>query len=402
MANDVLFFSGIFPKEREKEIIKNSIGNVANADNVFQSNLIKGLDANLQTPVNLLNCVNIGSYPKRYKKLMVPSYHFSHTDGANDYNIGFCNLTGYKRFSRNRGTRKWIKKWACDGVENKVLIAYAMYEAPMLALKVAKQVNRNIKTCLIVPDLPQFMNTRTKRSFFDKVFKGFVKSDLYAYLKYADSYVVLTEQMLDMLEEKPYAVVEGIASNIFQGIKKDASKKKTIVYAGALALKYGIGELIKSFSLIKGDDYRFVICGKGDAEPLVKQACAKDDRIEYLGIQPRDKVLELYMSASVLVNPRKNIGEYTKYSFPSKIMEYLSSGIPTVAYKLDGIPDEYDDYINYVTGDTSEDLAQTLVSVCECSDETFTKKAERAQKFVLEQKSANVQAKKIWDLISGL
>ena len=38
------------------------------------------------------------------------------------------------------------------------------------------------------------------------------------------------------------------------------------------------------------------------------------------------------------VNPRQNNEEFTKYSFPSKTMEYLASGVPVVAYKLDGIP----------------------------------------------------------------
>ena len=53
----------------------------------------------------------------------------------------------------------------------------------------------------------------------------------------------------------------------------------------------------------------------------------------------------LQKTADVLVNPRLNEGEYTKYSFPSKTMEYLSTGRPVVCYKLDGIPDEYDKHL---------------------------------------------------------
>ena len=105
------------------------------------------------------------------------------------------------------------------------------------------------------------------------------------------------------------------------------------------------------------------------------------------------------MSATVLVNPRKNVGEYTKYSFPSKIMEYLSSGVPAVAYKLDGIPSEYDGYINYVLGDGAEEFAKVLTNVCECKDGTYSSRAINARDYVLSNKCAAVQAEKILKML---
>lgn len=44
-------------------------------------------------------------------------------------------------------------------------------------------------------------------------------------------------------------------------------------------------------------------------------------------------------NADVLVNPRQNDDEYTKYSFPSKNIEYLMTGNAVMAYMLDGIPE---------------------------------------------------------------
>ena len=384
----------------EAEIVASSKGNVANADNVFQWNLIDGLDKCLGRPVSLLNCINVGSYPKRYKRLFIPSFAFSHADGANDYNVGFCNLTGYKRHSRNSATKKHVKRWAKDGKNDKVLIAYAMYESPMLALRTAKLANPDVKTCLIVPDLPQFLSTTTKQSLAYKILKRFrKKKDLYAELKYVDSYVVLTEQMLEKLGNKPHAVVEGVSSDVFSGIERTVPEKKTVVYAGSLALKYGIGALLEAFSLIEGEDYRLIVCGRGDAEALVKEYCERDDRITYAGILPRSEVLKAYRSASVLVNPRKNEGEYTKYSFPSKIMEYLSSGVSAVAFKLDGIPDEYDQYINYVDGNAPEDFAKAIKTACDDEDGSHARRAESAREFVLKEKSSVVQAQKIVDLL---
>ena len=105
---------------------------------------------------------------------------------------------------------------------------------------------------------------------------------------------------------------------------------------------------------------------------------------------------------TVLVNPRQNNEEFTKYSFPSKTMEYLSSGVPVVAYKLDGIPDEYDEYLNYVEDNSAEALANKLIEICEMTQEERNAIGSKGQKFVLENKNAIAQTKRIVEFIRGL
>ena len=112
-------------------------------------------------------------------------------------------------------------------------------------------------------------------------------------------------------------------------------------------------------------------------------------------------VLILQKQATVLVNPRQNNEEFTKYSFPSKTMEYLASGVPVVAYKLDGIPDEYDEYIRYVPDNSPETLAKVLMEVCELSGEERQGLGEKARKFVLVEKNKVAQTKRILDFIEN-
>lgn len=64
----------------------------------------------------------------------------------------------------------------------------------------------------------------------------------------------------------------------------------------------------------------------------------KDRRIQYLGSIPHDEILQLQRTASLLVNPRTPEGIYTKYSFPSKTMEYLASGTPTLYMNCQEFP----------------------------------------------------------------
>lgn len=94
------------------------------------------------------------------------------------------------------------------------------------------------------------------------------------------------------------------------------------------------------------------------------------------------------------MNPRQNNEEFTKYSFPSKTMEYLSSGIPVVAYKLDGIPDEYDQYIQYVADDSIESLKKKLVEVCEMTREERQELGNIGRNFVLMKKTVRFRCVK--------
>ena len=166
--------------------------------------------------------------------------------------------------------------------------------------------------------------------------------------------------------------------------------------------KFGIMKLVDAFSMIEDSDFRLYICGIGEAETIIKERAVEDKRILFLGQLKRQEVLELMATCNIIVNPRENVGEFTKYSFPSKNMEALSSGIPFVGYKLDGIPDEYDQYINYPKDDTIESLSELLYSVGKDRFNEAKICAELAKLWVLNNKNSEKQGKKILDLIEEI
>lgn len=395
-----LFLGGLFPKETENEIINNSIGSIQNAANILQWNIVKGLDENLKEPVKILNSLYIGSFPKRYKKMFIPSYPFNHTENANDFNVGFCNLSGYKIFSRQYTLKRKVKQWINNTSEKKVIIAYAMTDVMLSALAYAKKQDKNIITCLVVPDLPQFMNTKANVSFLYKTLKSIDIKLQESKFKYIDSFVFLTEQMNEKIGAKNYTVVEGIANDFYINSEPTNDTNKTVVYTGGLNLKYGISNLVDAFMKIDDPDYRLILCGSGDAVPYIKQCQSIDSRIDYRGLLPHNEILLLQMSATVLVNPRQNNEEFTKYSFPSKTMEYMLSGKPVVMYKLDGIPNDYDEFLNYVENDSVIALRDKIFEVCNLTKSERDKMGIKARNYVLNEKSSIKQVQKIIDSIS--
>lgn len=219
--------------------------------------------------------------------------------------------------------------------------------------------------------------------------------------QYIDSYVLLTEEMKEVLNvgDKPYTIVEGILnSNAISTCTHD-TKKRIIFYSGTLDLEFGIDVLLEAFSQISDTNIELWICGSGNAEQLVIKAAKGDKRITFWGYCSYEKVKELREQSSVLVNPRNCKGEFTRYSFPSKTIEYLSSGIPVVMYKLEGIPKEYDEYIYYVQGNNSIALRDKLLEVLELSDDAREKIGKKAQEFILLKKNDKFQVKKILDMI---
>ena len=92
--------------------------------------------------------------------------------------------------------------------------------------------------------------------------------------------------------------------------------------------KFGIKNLVDAFSLIESNNYRLVLCGTGDAEDYIKEKIATDERIIFVGQVTVEIAREWMQKADILVNPRQNDEEYTKYSFPSKTLEYMLAAKP--------------------------------------------------------------------------
>ena len=398
---DVAFLGGVFPKEHEEEIISNSKRYIQNAANLLQWNIISGLDENLGMPVKIINSVYIGAFPILYKKLFIKTYKFSHKENAEDINVGFCNLKGYKYLSRKIHLRPILKKWALQNSgKKKVIIGYALTDTIIKSLLYVKRINNAVTTCIIVPDLPQYMNTSNKESLIRSIFKKYDIKNIEKKLALIDDYVLLTKQMNEYIKSERFTVVEGVASKAVPKSFDDFSKdERIILYCGALNERYGIKNLVDSFMEIKERNYKLVICGQGDSKDYIKKCAEKNPSIIFKGLISHDEVSVLQKQASVVVNPRQNCEEFTKFSFPSKNLEYLSSGTPLIAYKLDGIPDEYDGYIYYVDDNSDEALKNKIIEVCEKSNEELFDFGQKAYDFVQSHKNSKVQAKKILDLV---
>ena len=395
----MIFMGVLFRKEQEEEILLHSTNGISNASNTFQWNMIDGIRENIGQNLHIVNALPVGTWPTFYQKLFLDTKEWSFNDRS-CYELGGLNLPFLKQFVRYKKAHNVLKRLIKNENEKEIII----YSAYMPFLKAVYKLPSRIKVSVIVTDLPEYYDLSCVSAIRKKL-RSWQNKMIAKYMTRIDSFVLLTEQMKEPLRigDRPYTVVEGICNiDCANASCADvvSSDEKIILYTGTLHKIFGIANLVEAFMKIDDPSYRLWICGSGDMQQEVERAAQKDSRIVFWGYVSKQKINELQEKATVLVNPRQNNEEYTKYSFPSKTMEYMMSGKPVVMYKLDGVPKDYEDYLCYVSGDTINDLRDKLVEVCSMPISDRKKIGEQAKAFVLSQKNSKYQARKVLELFN--
>lgn len=330
--------------------------------------------------------------------------YFSGFQNMNDDNSGykyyaFNNIYGYRNISRFRAAKRGLRDFISVDDEKKLIIVYTPHTPFIQAANWAKRKDPRIKICMVVPDLPQYMDLSESLSPIYKFLKSIDLKQFAKENKTVDSYILLTEQMADALNvgDRPYRVVEGIyeATN---GVSNKRVGIKTIVYTGKLNLAFGATNLVKAFHSIQNANIRLVICGSGEAKNEIAQIAAKDSRIDFKGQVTSDEARKCILDGDILVNPRPNDSIYTKYSFPSKIIDYLATGNPVIAFELDGMPKIYKDFIYYIPENNIESIAKTIQRVINADPKEIQVRTNKALQYINYKLSREEVAKSIINL----
>ncbi|NLP21310.1 MAG: glycosyltransferase family 4 protein [Erysipelotrichaceae bacterium] len=284
--------------------------------------------------------------------------------------------------------------------------------------KIKKEIKNNPNSIYIcdVLSVPNSLGASIACKKYNKICIGIItdlpelitKNKLYIYLcnkviENCSSYVLLAETMNKKINKtnKPYIVIEGFADNNTINYQYNGKRDKSIIYAGSLDYVNGIKEFAEAFSELNSD-LTLNIYGVGEYQNELIEFSKNINNINFHGVILNSELLPLLRKATFLINPRNINNEITKYSFPSKNMEYLSSGTPFISTKFKSIPKEYDNYINYFNSDTKEGIKNTLINLFNCDYNILLDKASKGQKFVLTEKNNIKQTKKIIDFIDKL
>lgn len=291
-------------------------------------------------------------------------------------------------------------KWGMKRRQEKVVICDVLnISLCMGALWASKIVG--VKCVGVMTDMPGLMVGTQHRKFMGRIIAAINKS----YLSGFTHYVFLTEPMNQVINryKRPYIVMEGLVDmemvHNSTSVETRVQDYRTIMYAGGLHEKYGLKMLVDAFMQLPYTDIQLSLYGSGPMDSYIKECAIKDKRVVFYGVRPNEEIVAAEQQSTLLVNPRPTHKEFTKYSFPSKNMEYMVSGTPLLTTALPGMPKEYYDYVYIFTNETTAGYQNSLNTVLSIPKNDLVEKGTTAKAFVLKYKNNVIQAKRIIELL---
>lgn len=385
-------------KIKYAEIERDRVRQILGAQQKYFYFLLKGLAAHKDLIVDTLTIppVSFSSHKKRVWKS-----ESEVVDNINFHYISFVNGRFSRYVTQAKSAAKFIAKWNKQSDDEKVIIVdslLAHISSPIQ--KFAKK--KKITTIGVVTDLPYYVSEMTtKKRDFRSFFQNIYDKKTYKNLERYDKYIFLTESMNGVLNRKnaPYIVIEGISDTENRDNTPQA-KTRVCIYAGGIYEKFGVFRLAEAFSKLD-TDWELHIYGAGpDTDRLIK-FCNNLKNVKFMGSVPQDKIVDEERKALLLINPRPSNEEFTKYSFPSKTMEYLSSGTAVLSTRLPGIPKEYYNYLYWFDGETVEQMSKKIGEVISLDDESLISFGCAGKEFVTQSKDYISQGNKIASFIYG-
>lgn len=258
---------------------------------------------------------------------------------------------------------------------------------------------RGYRTVAIITDVPGHLSYSKKLSRNQKM-------NLYLMRKFK-GYLLLTEAMSEIVNPKnrPYVVMEGHADLSMADVENSLegkAEKKVCLYAGSLMKIYGIGNLVEGFVKADVPNTELHIYGTGDYLAEIQSLSTTHENVKYMGVAPNSEIVKAEIRATLLVNPRPSGEDYTKYSFPSKNMEYMASGTPVLTTKLPGMPKDHLEHVYLLENEDADGIAVALRDLLTRPAEELFEKGKQAKEFILQEKNNVKQAEKFLHFSSDL
>jgi glycosyltransferase involved in cell wall biosynthesis len=356
--------------------------------------LAKGL-AGACGELTIISFPTVAAYPNG-PDLIFKKHEYCIDNNIHIVSAPMINIQLLKQRSINQIAYKYVKKWLQSiKEEKKIVLIYSDYPPYANACRKACSEDSNASCVLVMTDLPTYSLTKHKLTPYSWMMCRRDRERERNYSKF-DAYIVLTRYMIDKMgiTERPNIVVEGFADPSQFAFEEEKNDRKTMMYAGALSNIYNIRTLVDAIRKTTCDaDFWFF--GDGDQKEYVVAAAKQDSRIKYFGKVSRNELLHAQKKAHILISAKSSNDEHTKYAFPSKILEYMTSGTAVLTTKVMGIPDEYFDYVYTIEDESIKGMAATIEMVFEKKACDLAVKGQEAVQFVSAEKNYRKQGERI-------
>lgn len=259
-------------------------------------------------------------------------------------------------------------------------------------LKAARKIadEFNVKIVGMLTDNPN--NLSIKRKDYVRQLRRITKS--------LDGYLSLTDGLVQLYGGyKPSYIFEGLVDS------PDVFKKDPIYgyyfFAGSLYERYGVKTLVDAFheSNVKT---KLIVAGSGPLAKYIEHLSYDDYRILYLPQLPREKILGYERNALLNINPRPLDPKLDNESVPSKLLEYLSNGVPVLSTKFPKLYGTFKDDVYWIEDSSLEGIKKALEDFATVDINEANKKAYTAKMKAFEFYGLEVQAESINHFLTAI
>lgn len=406
---DRLLWIGSFQSE---EGYRNSpINNMGEASAyASQKGIIKGIDRALdkRAVMDSVNVVVNPPYPI-YPKKYVSGYRWKRNSMSDDVCVGYHNLKYINYLDREIKIKKEIKKWATK-LQRSDRVSVLVYAASVGKLQGALYLKKKYgaKVFVVLPDIPDFVNAEASKPIL--IAKKIASKRIRHYFEKVDGFILYSPYMAEYygIPRGKWILMEGVFDAEEEKIMRLTEKKNStrsvikLMYCGSLDKRRSIPEILDMFSLLKDSEqvhFELWLVGTGNCDELISECCKKDPRIKYYGfINSRQDVLMMETEADILLYTREIDSQSAYYCFPSKLFEYLMTGNPVSCVRVPSISDEFFEYMHPIEEVTAEGIYKSVKDILSNYD-IFKAKASEAKTFIMKNKSADTQGKRIVDFV---
>lgn len=271
-----------------------------------------------------------------------------------------------------------------------IVIIYSQPWCSNLLIKESRK--KNIKPILEIEELHSF---NQHSSFFKNFFYYFIESKS---IKSIEKTIVVNNIIKNKIN-KNSLVCYGMY--LTPAIKKQQLKrvKKHILYSGAIDKERGIFLFLESLEQMPSYLYDVLVISitgyfhgenalsfEGMLQQKIQELLAKGIKISFLGLLPENKFEELLLNVDICVSPQLIANTFSSYSFPSKILKYLSYGRLVVSSALPSIIESpFKDFIVTYNRDDPIALKQVLLKAIAMNNSFYRKKQTKQLSMIKEQ-----------------
>ena len=319
--------------------------------------------------------------------------------------MSFLNILGIKTLWISLAEIFALIRWAISNRHNKrAIIVYNTYTPPLPIVLFIGMLTRS-KTFAILYDLgmpPKELKMGSVRTFIYRCVELSAKT----FIPRLDGRITINDAIgQDYAKGEDYIIVDGgLSDEVLSRLSKikhnrQDSGRLNLCMGGSLSPINGsriIGELVEKYDL---SDFKIIIAGGGHDEAYIKELAEKfPEVIDFRGMLNLDQLFDVYNQCDILMNLRI-LPEEDKYLFPSKVIEYMTTGVPTITTNAGHIKKEYGELCVVLESQTPEALYDALNRMKETALDELMQKGKNAKDFMLNTHTWEAQSKKIFEYI---